>query len=85
MKRSRSIIIPGLVCLWVGVVSGNAGCNVDVAGELAAASGSYLGEVVTVIATNSLQQAWGVGGDSAEEEESDEHSHDEEALHDHEH
>ena len=62
-----------------------AGCNREVIGEVAALSGAYLGDVVTVVATGYLMDAVGIEnhGDALEHDE--EHSHDAEPLHNHEH
>ena len=87
MKRTypaRTVLWFVLVCcLMLGVT----GCEQDVAGELAALSGVYLGDVVTVAVTDCLYGALGVEGGASLDEHAheDEHSHDAGPLHDHEH
>ena len=70
-------------CLMLGVT----GCEREAAGELAALSGAYLGDMVTLVVTDCLYGALGVEGGASLDEHAheDEHSHDTEPLHDHEH
>lgn len=65
-------------CLLAGT-----GCDEHVTGQLATLSGSYLGDVVSVVVTHCLQDALGI--EVADSPTGDEHEHDAGALHDHEH
>jgi organic radical activating enzyme len=66
---------------FAGCLLACAGCDEDIAGEVATLSGGYVGDVVSVLATRCLQDALGV--EAADSESADEHTS--EALHDHEH
>ena len=65
------------------------GCDSQVAGELVAATGSYLGDVVSTVTTGYLQAVWALEASDAEHAHEDasehEHSHEATPLHDHEH
>ena len=76
MSRARRTV--AALLLGGGLLVG-AGCDQHVAGEMATLSGSYLGNVVTVVVTRYLQTALGL--DAA----ADAPAHSEEPLHDHEH
>jgi len=63
---------------------GGAGCDEHVTGQLASLTGSYLGDVVSAVVTDCLQEALGV--ESAAGDAADQHEHAAAAaLHDHEH
>ena len=86
MRRMSARMAGVLVILLCAVLSGVGGCNREVAGAVATLSGTYLGDVVTVVATGHLHDALGIeGSGSADESAEDEHSHAAEALHDHKH
>ena len=81
MKRTFSTRATSQLVLLCAVLSGSAGCNHEVVGQVAALSGAYVGDIVTVAVTGYLNDALGIeGGGSV-----DEHSHEAEPLHDHEH
>ena len=66
------------------------GCNREVTGQVAEVSAAYLGNVISVLTTGYLLEAWGVEttDEHAHEDthsEDDGHSHDAEPLHEHEH
>ncbi len=81
MNRTRVTKAVAQVALLCAIFSGITGCNHDVAGQVATLSGAYAGDIVTVLATDYLNDVFGVehsdsaGGDS----------HDAESLHEHEH
>ena len=77
-KRSHLWVILSF-CLVLAAV----GCDRDLAGELAAISGSYLGDVVARMATCYLQDAFGVEAPDGEHEA--DQSHAAGPLHDYEH
>ena len=87
MKRDRYKGNAAIVMLLYGLASGIAGCDRDVAGQVAALSSAYLGDVVnTVVAAylyGRLDLENGVSGDLHAHDS--EHSHDAEPMHDHEH
>ena len=86
MRRMSARMAGVLVILLCAVLSGLGGCNRDVTGEVATLSGTFLGDVVAVVATGYLHNALGIeSSGSADESAEDEHSHAAEALHDHEH
>lgn len=70
------LILVLLSCVSLGA---NGGCNGDVAGEVAAITGGWVGDVVAVVATKFLETIWGTGA-AAEDT-----SHGAGPLHDHEH
>ena len=81
MKRPSATTAISHLVLLCAVLSGAAGCNHEVVGQVAALSGAYIGDVVTVAVTGYLNDALGIEGGGAV----DEHSHEAEPLHDHEH
>jgi len=81
MKRINSHRRCVLAILSFCFLFATAGCEREVAAELAAISGSCLGDVVAVAVTSYLQDALGVEAPDDE----DTHSHDAEPMHDHEH
>jgi len=87
MKRtSLTTMVMHAVLLCI-LLSGLAGCNHEVAGEVATLSGAYLDDVVSTLATSYLRDTLGIeaGGSVAEHTHDDEHSHEAGPLHDHEH
>ena len=87
MKRTSFQTISAIILLPCAVLFGAAGCNLDVPGDIAALSGAYLEDVVSVVVTGCLHDALGIedGGSHDEHADDDGHSHDAEPLHDHEH
>ena len=79
MRRAVWALLLG-TCLLAGV-----GCDEQLTSELAALSGSYLGDVVSVVVTECLQDALGVGAVGDGDADGDDHAHDAGALHEHEH
>jgi hypothetical protein len=75
--RAVAVILLG-ACLLAG-----SGCDQQVTGQLVTLSGSYLGDVVSVVVTHCLQDALGIT--AADSQTGDAHEHDTGALHDHEH
>ena len=72
-----------LLCLSV---AGASACTREAAAQIAALSGSYLGDVVATWSTAALLDAWGLESDGTYGESgSDAHNHDAEPLHEHEH
>jgi hypothetical protein len=69
----------------VGLLTGTMGCDQELASLAATTSGTFLGDVVSILVTRYLESAFGVEGEAPAEE----HAHDEEhsatALHEHEH
>ena len=84
MNRKGSITIAASLGLLGVLALGAAGCDREVAGELAMLSGAYLGDMVTALATGYMRDAWGIEDGSAHDEH-DGHSHEAAPLHDHEH
>jgi hypothetical protein len=85
MKRNTNRARRSITYLLLGCAPlAAAGCTSELVGQIATLTGSYFGDVVTVLATGYLEQAWSVEADHAHEEE-DGHSHSDEPLHDHEH
>ena len=78
-RRAVAIALLG-ACLLAG-----AGCDEQLTGELVTLSGSYLGDVVSVVVTHCLQDALGIEAADSQTEDEHEHEHDAGALHDHEH
>lgn len=78
-RRATAVVLLG-ACLLAG-----AGCDEHVAGQLVTLSGSYLGDVVSVVVTRYLQTALGVEAADSQTGDEHEHEHDAGALHDHEH
>jgi hypothetical protein len=60
------------------------GCDQDIAAQAASLSGGYVGDLVTATVTRFLEVAWNVEAAEGDTHE-DEHSHEAEALHEHEH
>ena len=87
MNRKGSITIAASLALSGVLALGTAGCDREVAGELATLSGVYLGDMVTALATGCMRDDWGIedGGAHDEHTEHDGHSHEAAPLHDHEH
>ncbi len=87
MKRNSFPTTSVMILLLGSFLFGAVGCNLEVAGDIAALSGAYLGDVVTVVVTGCLHDALGIedGGSHDEHADDDGHSHDAEPLHDHEH
>ena len=81
MKRISVMARAAAVVLPCGLLFGTVGCDREVADEVAMVSGAYLGEVVSVLATAYLLEAF--GAETADSH--DELAHDTEPLHDHEH
>jgi hypothetical protein len=79
ISRAATVILLG-ACLLAG-----AGCDEYVAGELATLSGSYVGDVVSVVVTYCVQDAMGIEPAGNGQADEGEHAHDTSALHDHEH
>jgi len=80
MNQARWVVAVALLgtCLLAG-----PGCDEQLTGELVTLSGNYLGDVVSVVVTDCLQDTLGV--EAADNQTGDEHDHDAGALHDHEH
>jgi len=87
MKRIPASTESVKVALLCGLASGVAGCNHEVAGQVATLSSAYLGEVVTVVTTSYLHDLGGIEAAEAagEHTNGDEHSHNADPLHEHEH
>ena len=87
MKRTRLMTMAATAVLLCALLPGAAGCDRELAGEVATVSAAYFGELVTVLASGLLHEALGVedSASSAEHAHEDEHTHDAEPLHDHEH
>ena len=83
MKRVNRTRRAATVMLLSACLLGGAGCDEHVAGQLVTLSGSYLGDVGSVVVTHCLQDALGV--EAAGNQTADEHERDAGALHDHEH
>ena len=81
MKRISVTAMAAAVVLLCSLMFGTVGCDQKVADEVATVSGAYLGEMLSVVATAYLLEAF--GAESAESH--DELAHDTEPLHDHEH
>ena len=62
MKRTSLMTMAALVLSVGGFLPVVAGCDRDVAGEPAALSGGYLGDVVKVAVTGYLHDALGIEG-----------------------
>ena len=81
MKRTRLTKRIAAALLACGFAFSATGCDRDVASQVATVSAAYLGDLVTLLTTEYWHAALGVeDGDTH-----DEHSHDEESLHNHEH
>ena len=87
MKQRSLTAMAALVLFVGGFLPGVAGCDREVAGQVATFSGAYVGDVVTVAVTGYLYDALGIEDSGSLDEHSDEgeHSHEAEPLHDHEH
>jgi hypothetical protein len=86
MKRLTQVTAGLLSVLLAGMlISGTAGCDQELAGELATLTGAYVGDVVAVSTTEYLLDALGVEHEDGTHEHEDGHSHDTEPLHEHEH
>ena len=87
MKRTSLITMAALLLLVWSLLPATLGCDREVAGEVATLSSTYLGDVVTVVATGYLLDALGIedSGFTDDHTHEDEHSHEAEPLHDHEH
>jgi hypothetical protein len=81
MKRMSVTAMAAAVVVPCSLLFGTAGCEREVADELVTVSGAYLGEMVSVVATAFLHEAFGAESADAH----DEAGHDTEPLHDHEH
>jgi len=77
--RAVAVMLLG-ACLLAGT-----GCDQQVTGQLVTLSGSYLGDVVSVVVTHCLQNALGIAAADSQPGDEHEHEHDAGALHDHEH
>lgn len=69
----------------VGLLAGAVGCDRELAALTATTWGSFLGEVVSVLATRWLESTLGVESQPSAEEEAHQHEHGTTALHEHEH
>ena len=86
MKRTFRIGKIFAVLVMCLSVAGALGCTREAAAQIAALSGSYLGDVVATWSTASLLEAWGLESDGAHGDAgSDAHNHDAGPLHEHEH
>ena len=89
MKRTMGVLACGLSVLLLCLPLGGAtGCDRETAAQVAELSGTYLGDVVSTVTTQYWLDLLGVeaNGDADEHEhDGAEHSHDAEAMHDHEH
>ena len=87
MTRTRLLPTVARIVLVCLLLPSSAGCDLELAGEVATISGSYVGDVVTVLVTGYLYDLLGIEGDATADAHSNEdgHSHDAEPLHEHEH
>ena len=87
MKRTSLTMMAALILFLCSVLPAALGCDRKVTGDVAMLSGTYLGDVVTVLATGYLHDALGIedSGSVDEHAHDDEHSHEAEPLHHHEH
>ncbi|UCE61049.1 MAG: hypothetical protein JSU63_04715 [Phycisphaerales bacterium] len=87
MNRLRVKMTVAQVLLLCALLSGIMGCNHDVASKIATLSGAYVGDLVTVLATDYLNDVLRVEDSESTDEHvhEDEHSHEAQPLHDHEH
>ncbi len=76
MKRTLRIgriFAVAVVCLSG---AGAVGCTREAVAQIAALSGSYLGDVVATWSTASLLEAWGLESDAADHNGGSMHEHD---------
>ena len=87
MKRGPSASMTLRAMLACSLLFGVVGCDHEAAGQLATLSGTYVGDLVTVLVTGYLQDAWGVEGAASlgDDVHDDGHTHETGPLHDHEH
>lgn len=85
MKRvSRSRTCLGVVLLSVLSLTG-VGCNQEIIRQITALTGSYLGDLASVLATSGLETALGVTTADAEADAEHEHAHTATPLNEYEH
>ncbi|UCG15095.1 MAG: hypothetical protein JSV19_07330 [Phycisphaerales bacterium] len=80
MKRVDVATMVAAVVVLSGLLFGTAGCDREMADEVAIVSGAYLGEMVSLLATAYLEEAFG----AESTDDHDELSHDTGPLNDHE-
>ena len=87
MKQTRLMTRAAAAVLLCALLPGAAGCDPELAGEVATVSAAYLGELVTVLTSGLLHEALGLedSASSTDHAHEDEHTHDAAPLHDHEH
>lgn len=69
----------------MGLITGTMGCDQEVAALTATTSGTFLGDVVSILATRYLEAVLGVESEAAAEEDAHEDEHSTTAMHEHEH
>ena len=81
MRRTNRAAVVAVLVLLGGVSFGAAGCDQEMAGAIVTSTGTFAGDLVTILTTGYLQQAVGLEAAHTDEE----HSHASAPLHDHEH
>jgi hypothetical protein len=67
------------------LLSTGSGCDQELTDQVAALTGSYAGDVVSVFVAQCIRSTLAIETDSLDEAHDHTHSHDSEPLHDHEH